>query len=140
MNKASYRGIVGANLAQRRVSPGDILMLTLRNEDSDEGMYQQVSRLKYMFLMCYLFFPQEIAVHPDHLAIFKKQGKRLDITISEEAAKEIEALVHLEDIPRSIPMVADESLDLFTAVARFEFPVDMWKEYLLDALKMMSRD
>ena len=137
MNKASYRGIVGANLARKGAYPGDILTLMVRNEESDDGMYQQVKRLQGMFLGCYNFFPQSIAVHPDHLALFKKQGKRLDITISEEAAKNIGALVSLSDIPRSIPLIADETLDLFTAVARFEVRTDEWKDYIIDAFKAL---
>ncbi len=134
MNKASYKGIVGGNLARKKALPGDTLTLTIRNEESDEGMYAQVKRLNTMFLLCYGFFPQSIAVSPNHLEILKQQGRRLDITVSEEAAKAIGGYMDLTGLPRVTPLVADATLDLFTVVARFEFRMDDMQELLTEAL------
>jgi hypothetical protein len=133
LKKASYRAIIGMNLMRKGVEPGDILTLTLRNEDTD-GMYKQAKRLMDMFVQCYGFWPQSIAVHPDHLDLLKKQGKTLDILLDEKAAAYIGELINLTDLPRRIPLEGDSTLDLFTALARFTFAKEDAKDIALAAL------
>lgn len=131
--KASYRGVVGMNLMRKQAEPGDILTLTVRNEGSN-GMYTQAKRLMNMFVLCYGFCPEVIAIHPDHLDLLKKQGKTLDILFNEKAAEMIGKVMDLDEVPRCIPLVGDPSLDLFTASARFVFAEEEAKSMALAAL------
>src|SRR5437660_1703090 len=119
--KMTYRTIVARNLIEKKCMPGDVLTLTLRNEESQENIYAQAQRLNDMFLLCYAFWPQSIAIHPDHLAILKKQQKSLDIVIPDDVAQVMRELVELAELPRRIALVADETLDHSTAVAHYHF-------------------
>lgn len=117
------------------IEPGDELLLTLRNKEDETSMYRQVQRLSGLFLKGWGFWAQEIALHPDHLTLLKKQGKRLDILIAEEAASEIGKLIDLTELPTCVPLVEDASLDLFTAVARFTFSKEEAGKLALELLK-----
>jgi hypothetical protein len=130
--KASYRTIVTMNLYSHGFHPGDVLTVTLRNEH--DGAYQLAERLKSMFLKTFYFYPESIALHPDHLAILKKQGKSLDIILSEEMVPLVREFIELTDIPHTVPLIADESLDLFSAIAQFEFREEETKERAIEAI------
>jgi hypothetical protein len=134
MSKLSYKQLVATNLLRHNAYPGDELTLTIRNEENDEGIYAQAQRLWKMFTQCYYFYPQSISIHSEHLAILKKQGKSLDIMLSEEGAQRFGEEIDLTSLPRTIPLLADDSLDLFTTVARFTFREEDGGEMLADAL------
>jgi hypothetical protein len=131
--KITYDTVRVMNLYNKKAEPGDELSLVLRNEHTD-GMYAQAERLYYMFVLCYGFFPDSIAIHPDHLALLKKMGKRLDILIDEKMAQEIGKSVDLATLPRAIALVADESLDLFTSVARYTLDYEQAGDMAMNAL------
>ena len=131
--KITYETLRVMNLFQHQAQPGDVISLVLRNEHED-GMYKMAERLYYMFVHCYGFFPDSIAIHPDHLALLKKMGKRLDILINEKAAKEIGEQVELSTLPRVIPLVADDTLDFWTAVARYKLDYEEAGDMAINAL------
>ena len=131
--KMTYNTLRTMNLFKHKAEPGDVISLALRNEHQD-GMYTMAERLYYMFVCCYGFFPDSIAIHPDHLALLRKMGKRLDILINERAAQEIGKEIELSTLPHVIPLVADESLDLWTAVARYHLEYEGAKDMAINAL------
>lgn len=134
--KMTYKALVAINLGSHGVGPGDTVSLVLRNASGEESMFCLAQRLQNMFAMCYSFYPAEIAVHPDHAALIKKQEKTLDVTIgSEQIGKLIGELLELSGLPVRIPLVADETLDLFTAVARFHFAEDDMIDFLAEVVR-----
>lgn len=133
MIKLDYESIVALNLARKDLDPGDTILVALRNEDA--GIFQQAMRVYRLFTTSLAFFPQHIAIHPDHLAMLKKQGKTVDILIDEKMAEILKDMVDLSTIPRRIPFVGDDNLDLFTVVARYEFSkeqVSKMSQHLLE--------
>lgn len=135
MSKLGYKSMIASGLLSHRGHPGDELVLSIRNEESSDGMYAQARRLSDMFLSCFGFYPQSLVIHPTHLTLIKAMGKSIDITISEETAKVAAAMFELGELPRTIPLLADESLDLFTTKAVYHFRTDQAKDLLVELLK-----
>lgn len=135
--KMSYTSYVAIRLMSHHVIPGDTLRIHLRNDTTSESMYDLAARLSAMFLTCYGFYPTHVAVHPDHMTIIKKQGKTLDILLSEKVAPLLSLVLEdLMQIPKRIVLTEDATLDLFTAVACFDFRQEDAQEYLLAGLRI----
>lgn len=139
MKPTSYTAVTAIHLIKCKAQPGDIITLSIRNEDTDDGMFSQTKRLVDMFVQCYGFWPSEVAIHPDHLDLIKKVGKSLDVTIPESISGILGKLMELTDLPTRIPLVADESLDLFTAVARYHFKKENTEAFLKTVLEHTLR-
>jgi hypothetical protein len=138
--KMTYTALVAMNLIKREAIPGDVITLTIRNGESDEGMFKQAKRLSNMFLACYHFWPQSIAIHPDHLDLIRKQGKSLDITFSDLKSSLIGKFIDLTELPTHIPLVADPTLDMITAVARFDFKTEEMEDYLAESFAYLLKE
>lgn len=128
-SKLSYTEIVASNLLRHQIMPGDIVSLAIRNDGGREGIYKQAKRTCDAFLSSFAFWPTEIVLHPDHLDILRKQGRTIDIILSDqEAALMGLVIANLADLPTRIPLVGDDTLDFFTTVARYVYREEMVEE------------
>lgn len=134
--KVSYETLVAMNLRHRSINPGDCVALSLRSEQ--EGIYELCCRLRDIFTISFCFLPETIAVHPDHLAILQKQGRSLEVTVTETGAKLIGDLVDLLTLPTKVALIADETLDLFTAVASYTFTSEKLLKMVLGVFKLSA--
>jgi hypothetical protein len=136
----TYTTLVAINVLKHDIEPGDTITLTVRNEDSTQGMFAQVQRLSDMFLECYSFFPAEIAIHPDHVALIKNMGKSLDVTIKNAQIGELLGkLLDCTTLPTRIPLIGDTSLDLFTAVAHYSYSKEREQDFKMEAIEYVMK-
>lgn len=137
MEKISYRTLVVLNLVRKQMEPGDVLTLCVRNDECTDGMYKQALRLVHLFLHSFNFWPEQVALHPDHIALLKKQARSLDILIDEKMADILGKRVDLSSLPRVVPLVEDSTLDLFSAVARHAFRLEDARDVAGDMISAM---
>jgi hypothetical protein len=136
--KMDYKTIIAVNLARADCNPGDEITMMLRNEVGSEGMYALAKRLNTLFLNALCFWPDAIRMHPDHITLLKKQGKTLDIILNEQMSQIIGKHIDLTDLPTGVPFIADEKLDLFTAVATFHFSEERGDEFIEAAERVIK--
>lgn len=138
-SKLSYTEIIAGNLLRHRIMPGDMVSLSIRNEGEHGGIYGQAKRTCDAFLSSFAFWPTEIALHPDHLDILRKQGRTIDIILGDlDAVLMGLVIADLADLPTRIPLVGDSALDFFTTVARYVYREEMTKEMLKAVLEMIT--